>query len=347
MPRRLIVGGREISDDSQVFVIAEIGHNHQGNVELCERLFDAAARAGASAVKLQKRHNTSLYTADFFNSPYSGPSSFGSTYGTHREFLEFDLKAYRHLKNYAEKLGLIFFSTAFDLKSVDFLIDVGVPAIKIASGDLKSLPLLRYASSKQIPLIMSTGGADFSDVQKAMQNIDASNVGLLQCTAAYPAEPEDMDLKVIETYRNTFTNTVVGLSSHDRGIAFPVVAAALGARIIEKHFTIDRSMKGTDHAFSLEPSGMEKMVRDLRLVVRAMGDGVKKQHESEKSGIRKMGKMLVYSKTMKVGTQITESDLWMKSPQDGVSPQYWDYVVGKTLRCDVSVDQPVELNHFH
>jgi N-acetylneuraminate synthase/sialic acid synthase len=347
MPRQLLIGDREISDDSEVFVIAEIGHNHQGDLELCERLFDAAARAGANAVKLQKRDNTSLYTNDFFNSPYVGPTSFGSTYGTHREFLEFDLKAYKHLKKYAENLGLVFFSTAFDLKSVDFLMNVGVPVIKIASGDLKSLPLLRYASSKQIPLIISTGGADFSDVQLAMNNVTASNVGLLQCTAAYPAEPKDMDLRVIDTYRNSFTNTVIGLSSHDRGIAFPVVAAALGARIVEKHFTIDRSMKGTDHAFSLEPSGMEKMVRDLGLVVRAMGDGIKKLHESEHSGIRKMGKMLVYSREIKAGTRITEADLSMKSPQEGISPQSWDSVVGSTLKHAVSTDQPVELKHFH
>jgi sialic acid synthase len=343
MERTLSIGGRTISDDNPVFVIAEIGHNHQGDMETCERLFDAAARAGATAVKLQKRSNRSLYTQEFFDSHYSGPSSFGKTYGLHREFLEFDLAKYRHLKNYAEKLGLIFFSTAFDLESVDFLTEVGVPAIKIASGDLKSLPLLRYASKQKIPLILSTGGANFSDVELAMKNVNPANVGLLQCTAAYPAEPEDMDLLVISTFRESFRETVIGLSSHDRGIAFPVVAASLGARIIEKHFTLDRAMKGTDHAFSLEPTGMEKMIRDLGLIVRAMGDGVKKAHESEVKGIRKMGKMIVFAGPLKSGTVIAESDLRMKSPQEGLSPQAWDSIVGRKVAEDVVTDQPVSL----
>ena len=185
-----------------------------------------------------------------------------------------------------------------------------------------------------------------ADVKQAMQQVDPMNVGLLQCTAAYPAEAENMDLKVIETYRDNFPQTVVGLSSHDRGIAFSTVAAALGARIIEKHFTLDRALKGTDHAFSLEPAGMTKLVRDLKLVVRALGDGNKKFHEVEKIGIRKMGKMIVYSSNLKKGHVISATDLEIRSPLDGLSASSWDEVIGKTLKIDVKALEKVSLEHL-
>jgi N-acetylneuraminate synthase/sialic acid synthase len=260
--------------------------------------------------------------------------------------LEFGQKEYAHLQLYAKNKGLIFFATAFDFTSVDFLEALGVPAIKIASGDLRSIPLLRYASKTRIPLILSTGGSNMEDVHIAMQHVDPTNTGLLQCTAAYPAEAENMDLRVIETYRQAFPNTVIGLSSHDRGIAFSTVAAALGARIIEKHFTLDRALKGTDHAFSLEPAGMTKLVRDLQLVVRALGDGNKKFHQVESNGIRKMGKMLVYASDLKIGHRISNTDLEIRSPLDGLSAANWDKVIGKELKTDVSAHQRVSFEHL-
>jgi sialic acid synthase len=346
LKRELNIGNVTISDSSEAFVIAEIGHNHQGSVELCEKFFEAAARSGASAVKLQKRDNKSLYTESFFNSPYEGPTSFGSTYGEHREFLEFGKSDYQHLQSVAKQFNLLFFATAFDLPSADFLLNLNVPAIKVASGDLKSAPLISYLSKSGVPLIISTGGASLEEVKRAMEDVEPSNVALLQCTAAYPAEPEEMDLLVIKEFRNSFPNTVVGLSSHDRGIAFPVVAYALGARIIEKHFTIDRSMKGTDHSFSLEPTGMGKMVRDLQLTRLALGDGHKKAHEREKVGMRKMGKMLVYSRPIDAGTVLSIDDFSLKSPQEGLHPQNINLLVGSKLLCSVDMNQPAELHHL-
>jgi N-acetylneuraminate synthase/sialic acid synthase len=346
MARIFRIADFTISDESVPFVIAEVGHNHQGSVQLCENIFDAAADSGVNAVKLQKRFNRTLYTPDFFDSPYQGPTSFGSTYGLHREALEFGESEYRHLQKYADKKGLVFFATAFDFKSVDFLANLRVPAMKIASGDLRSIPLLRYAKRTGIPLIMSTGGSTILDIDQAMAEVDARSVGLLQCTAAYPAEAENMDLRVIETLRKRFPDTVIGLSSHDRGIAFSTVAAALGARIIEKHFTLDRSMKGTDHAFSLEPTGMSKLVRDLSLVVKALGDGEKKFYEVEKDGIRKMGKMLVYSQLLKTGHVISSVDLEIRSPHDGVSASVWDEVIGKRLNRDVAALEHLSLDHL-
>jgi len=344
--RVLQIADFEISDDSVPFVIAEVGHNHQGSIELCEKIFDAAANAGAHAVKLQKRFNKTLFTPDFFNSPYQGPTSFGDSYGLHREALEFDFNQYKHLKNYAESKGLIFFATAFDFKSVDFLQKLGVPALKLASGDLKSIPLIRYAQNTDLPLIISTGGSTWTDIDSAIASVIPKNVGILQCTAAYPAEAENMDLKVIESMRKRYPETVVGLSSHDRGIAFSVVAAALGARIIEKHFTLDRSMKGTDHAFSLEPTGMSKLVRDLALVVRAIGDGEKKFHDVEKNGIRKMGKMLIFSRALPSGHVLTEDDLEIRSPMEGVSAGAWDSVIGRRLLQEVQALEPLRIENL-
>lgn len=344
--RKLRIADFEISDDSMPFVIAEVGHNHQGSIEMCERIFDAAADAGAHSVKLQKRFNKSLYTPEFYDSPYQGPTSFGDSYGLHREALEFGIAEYKHLKEYANKKNLIFFATAFDFQSVDFLAALGVPAIKMASGDLKSTALIRYAKKTGIPLIMSTGGSSMFEVEQAMSEVDPRNVGLLQCTAAYPAEAEHMNLRVIETYRRSFPETVIGLSSHDRGIAFSTVAAALGARIIERHFTLDRAMKGTDHAFSLEPTGMSKLVRDLSLVVKALGDGEKTFQEVEKGGIRKMGKMLIYSRPLPSGHILQPEDLEIRSPLEGLSASNWDLVVGKKLKVNVSALEKVSFDHL-
>lgn len=344
--RSLQIQNRIIDEDSEALVIAEVGHNHQGNLDLCEQIFIAAAKAGASAVKLQKRENKSLYTKDFYDSPYTGPTSYGNTYGEHREFLEFGKKEYVHLQKVAQELGVIFFATAFDIPSAEFLLDLNMPVIKIASGDLRSTPLLQFLSKSNTPLILSTGGAEMKHVARALEDVDPSRVGLLQCTAAYPADAEEMDLRVIETFRNSFPNTVIGLSSHDRGIAFPVAAYALGARIIEKHFTLDRSMKGTDHAFSLEPSGMEKMVRDLKLTRLALGNGIKKQHEREANGIRKMGKMLVYSAAIPSGSLIKDTDFKIVSPNDGLSPQEARNLVGKKTSRNVKADDIVALEDF-
>lgn len=341
--RTLQIADHQISDDSTPFIIAEVGHNHQGSVELCERIFEAAAATGAHAVKLQKRFNATLYTPEFFDSPYQGPTSFGNTYGSHRQALEFNFEQYKHLQKYANDKGLIFFATAFDFKSVDFLQQLGVPAIKLASGDIKSIPLIRYAQKTDIPLIMSTGGSTLSDVDLAMSQVNPRNVAILQCTAAYPAEAQDMDLRVIETFRERYPETVVGLSSHDRGISFSTAAVALGARIIEKHFTLDRAMKGTDHAFSLEPAGMSKLVRDAALIVKALGDGQKKFHDVEEGGIRKMGKMIVFSRALPSGHTISPEDLEIRSPMDGVSASVWDSVIGKKLKDNVHSLEPLRL----
>jgi sialic acid synthase len=340
------IGAHEIGDHTGCYVIAEIGHNHQGSLEKARELFRAAKEAGAHAVKLQKRDNKGLYTRAAYNKPYDNENSFGSTYGEHREFLEFGLREYKALQEYAAELRVDFFSTAFDLASADFLKGLDVPAYKIASGDLKSGPLLKHVASFGKPMVISTGGALLDDVRRAYDTIMPINpqLAILQCTAGYPAAFEELDLGVISTYRREFPGAVIGFSSHDNGIAMPLAAYTLGARIVEKHFTLNRAMKGTDHAFSLEPVGLRKMVRDLERTHAAMGNGQKKIYESEKAPIVKMGKSLVVARDLPSGHVLTAADIVMKSPGGGIPPYELDSVLGRTTLRPLHEDDFLSLD---
>jgi N-acetylneuraminate synthase/sialic acid synthase len=338
--RSLTIDGTLIADHTGAYVIAEVGHNHQGSVAKAKEMFDEAKRCGADAVKLQKRDNRSLYTRDFFHKPYENENSFGATYGEHREALEFDRSQYEELIGYAKEIGIGFFATAFDQPSVDFLAELDMPAYKLASADLANTPLLRHVAEIGKPLIISTGASTLDDVLRAYETIKPINpqVAVLQCTANYPANWDELDLRVIETYRELFPDSVIGLSSHDNGIAMPVAAYVLGARIIEKHFTLNRAMKGTDHVFSLEPQGLRKLVRDLRRVEVALGDGTKNMYPSESEPAMKMAKKLVAATDLPAGHTLREEDIAAKSPGDGLPPYELERIVGRTLRHPVSAD---------
>jgi N-acetylneuraminate synthase/sialic acid synthase len=342
--RELVLDGKRISDDGGCFVIAEIGHNHQGSVEKAKELFRAAHDCGVDAVKLQKRDIRSLYTRVAFDAPYDNENSFGPTYGLHREALELDRDAYAELRDYARELGLTFFATAFDVPSADLLAELGAPAFKVASGDLRNTPLLRHLAGFGIPLVLSTGGATIDDVDRAVEAVSAIHESfcILQCTAAYPASVEELNLQVITTLRERYPNTVVGLSDHQDGIAMSLVAYMVGARIIEKHFTLSHAAKGTDHAFSLMPEGMRKLVRDLRRVPAALGDGVKRPLASEEQPLVKMGKKLVAARTLEAGHVLTEVDVAIKSPADGGLPPYeLEHVLGRRLRTALAPDDSI------
>ncbi|MBM3181478.1 MAG: N-acetylneuraminate synthase [Chloroflexi bacterium] len=338
--RKLIVNGFEISDSGDCFVIAEIGNNHQGDLHKAMEMFKAAKECSVDAVKLQKRDNKSLLTKAAYDKPYDNENSFGATYGEHREALEFGRAEYVELNKYAQGLGLTMFATAFDINSADFLAELDMPLYKVASGDLKNTPLLKHIAKIGKPMIISTGGGTMEDVQRAYDAIMPINSQLciLQCTASYPAEPEDLNLRVITTYRERFPDVVVGLSDHENGIAMAVAAYVLGSRVVEQHFTLNHTWKGTDHAFSLEPIGMRKLVRDLRRVRIALGDGEKKIYPTEVNPITKMGKKLVASHNLKAGQTLTILDVAVKSPSDGIPPYELDNVIGKVLTKDLNED---------
>jgi sialic acid synthase len=339
--RRLIIDGVVIGDDEPCYVIAEIGHNHQGDVEQAKRLIAAAKDCGASAVKLQKRSNQTLYTREFYEQPYDNELSFGRTYGEHREALEFDKGEYRELLAYAREAGITLFATAFDFESADELAELGAPAFKFASGDLKNTPLQRHVAAFGKPMFLSTGGATMADVDRAVDTILPLNeqVAVLQCTAAYPADVEDLNLSVITTLRERFPQLVIGLSDHQNGIAMAVVAYMLGARVIEKHFTLDHALKGRDHAFSLMPEGLRRLVRDVHRVPAALGDAEKRPLPVEAEPLGKMGKKLVASRDLELGHVLAPDDLAIKSPADGGLPPYeLDRLVGRRLRRPVAFE---------
>ena len=346
--RNLSIDGEKYDDSSLPFVIAELGHNHQGNLETCLQMIRAAAFSGASAVKLQKRSNIDLFTKAAFDAPYNSENAYGPTYGLHREALEFGEEEYKECILEAKRNNITFFSTAFDFQSVDFLMSLGVPAIKIASGDLKSTPLLKYVSTLGVPLIVSTGGADLSDVDRAVELLSnaGSKFAILQCTAGYPPKYEELNLRVISTFRERYPNTVVGYSGHDSGIAMSLVAYILGARVIEKHFTLNRAMKGTDHAFSLEPGGMRKLVRDLERAQISLGDGEKRVYDSEIAPIRKMGKMIVAKNSIAAGTEANLSMFEFRSPSEGLHPYQVEQLVGLKFARDLASGESIGMDDF-
>lgn len=342
----LVIGGRRIADDTHAYVIAEIGHNHQGSLAKAEELLHAAARAGAHAAKLQKRDNKTLFTRAMYGQPYGGRNSFGATYGEHREALEFGRSEYVHLAQLAAELGIDFFATAFDLPSVDFLVELDVPAIKIASADLTNIPLLEHAAETGKALIVSTGGASMTDVRRACDTILPinPNLALLQCTAVYPAAPSDLNLSVIARYRAEYSNVVIGFSGHDLGPELSWIACALGARMIEKHFTLDRTSAGSDHHFSLDPGQLAELCAGLVRTREALGSPDKRCSDNEASAVRKMGKKLVAARWLPAGHTLTSSDIACKSPGDGLPPYRLNEILGRRLAVPLDTDDDVTLD---
>jgi N-acetylneuraminate synthase/sialic acid synthase len=218
-----------------------------------------------------------------------------------------------------------------------------MPAFKMASGDLTNIPLLRHVARYQKPMFVSTGGGTLDAVRRAHDEVRAINphLCLMQCTAAYPPEFEELNLRVISTFMEEFPDTLIGFASHDSGIAMAVAAYVLGARVVEKHFTLNRAMKGTDHAFSLEPVGLRKVVRDLRRTKVALGTGVKSPYPSEAAPLKKMSKKLVASRDLPAGCVLTADDLAIKSPGDGLAPSAWDDVIGRSLRVPKRTDENI------
>ena len=335
-----------VNDVSPAYVIGEVGHNHQGKMETAKEMFRQAQECGVSAVKLQKRDNRGLFTEAMFNKPYDHENSFGVTYGEHREFLEFDKDQYVELQQFAAELGLDFFATAFDQASADLLASIDLPAYKVASADLRNIPLLKHIAEVGKPMLVSTGGGTLEDVQRAYDAIMPINTQLciMQCTCGYPAEFGELNLRVVETYRQQFSDIVGGYSGHDNGISMPVVAYVLGARGIEKHFTLNRAMKGTDHVFSLEPVGMRKMTRDLERARQSLGDGQKVVYASEEAPVVKMGKKLVAARDLPAGHVVTEADIAIKSPGDGIPPAQMDRAVGKSTTEAMTRDSAFSLD---
>ena len=343
--RKLTIGERVITDND-VFVIAEIGSNHMGDADLCEKMIIEAAACGVDAVKLQKRDNEKMFTKSILNKSYDNELSYGKTYGEHREHLDwFGEKEFIRFKSVADKHGVLFFATPFEEASAEFLHDLGVPLWKIASCDVKNLPLVKKVAEYGQPMIISTGGADFDDIMKLVLEIHPinPNYALLHCISTYPNTDEVLNLDVIAMLRLCFFNQVIGFSSHHAGILPLMIARTLGASVFEMHFTLNRGFKGTDHGFSLEPQGLRQACIDLKRVKTMLGDGKKEVLPVEKDGfVKKMGKGVYAVRKISKGEEIKREDLTIKSPAGGILPSQIDEIVGKSLICELSTGVAIQ-----
>jgi len=293
-----------------------------------------------NAVKFQKRSIKRILTREGLEMPYENRNSFGKTYGEHKRALELSESDYSVLMTHANDLQVDFIASGWDEESIDFLDELGIPFFKMASADLTNLPLLIHTAKKDKPMILSTGMADMEMVQTAVDAVSKINnqIALLQCTSTYPSSFEEINLSVLNTFQTSFPEAVIGYSGHELGIAITEAAVALGANIIERHFTLDRTMKGGDHAASLEPGGFGKMVRDIRHIEAAKGIGVKNIQESEKPVFKKLAKSIVTARDLTNGTTLSREMLTTKGPGTGISPAKMDDLIGKTVTRDLQAD---------
>lgn len=329
---------------ARVFVIAEAGVNHNGDPELARKLVQAAADAGADAVKFQAFRTDRLVRGDAPKAEYQKRTT-GETGGQHGmlERLELSPQAFAGLADRARARGIEFMATPFDEDSADLLERLGMARFKIGSGDITHLPLLRHVARKGRPVILSTGMSALEDVQGALDAVRAAGAGdvcLLHCVSDYPTKAADANLRVMETLRERF-RVPVGFSDHTEGAAVAVAAAALGAAVLEKHLTLDRSLPGPDHRASLEPAGLRDMVRAVREAAAARGDGVKRLTEGEVATARVARRSLVAAQALPAGTLLQAGHLAAKRPADGLSPMEFDRVVGRRLRVAVDRDAPI------
>jgi pseudaminic acid synthase len=344
MPKAFRISTRVISERKPTFIVAELSANHLQNLELAARTIKAAHKAGADAIKLQ------TYTPDTITIN-SEKEYFRIKQGTSwdgKTFYELYQEAYTpwewqpKLKKIAEELGLICFSTPFDKTAVDFLEEMNVPAYKIASFEITDIPLIEYVASKGKPVIISTGIATLSDIEEAVnacRKVGNNQIALLKCTSAYPTPLEEVNLKTIPNLAETF-KTVVGLSDHTLTVSIPVAAVALGARIVEKHFILDRSFGGPDAAFSLEPQEFKAMVRAIREVEKALGE-VKYELTDEMKKSRAFSRSLFVVKDIKAGETFTEENVKSIRPGFGLHPKYLEDILGKKARKSVKKGTPL------
>jgi sialic acid synthase SpsE len=335
----LEIAGRPIGDGHPCYIIAEAGVNHNGSLDLAKRLVDIAADAGADAVKFQKRTISEILIAEALMRPYTVPTSLGATYGEHREKLELSEDDFFALADHARVRGITLLASAWDMTSADFLDRLGIPAFKIASADCTNLPLVEYIAGKGKPVLLSTGMSDMAEVEEAVATVrrHSDQLVLFQCTSTYPCDNDQINLRVIQTYRERF-RCVVGYSGHERGLAPSEAAVALGADVIERHFTIDRTMIGPDHAASLEPTGLQRLVRNIRNIEKALGSPEKRIVEAERTVRERLAKSIVAKMDIPAGTVITADMLTVKGPGSGLKPGFMPLLVGVVAESPIQGD---------
>lgn len=336
------IADRLIGQDQPCFIMAEAGVNHNGDFNLAKKLVEMAKSAGADAVKFQTFRAEKLVIKGAQKAEYQKRT-------TEEQESQFDMikrlelseEAHFELKDYADSRGIIFLSTPFDKESVDFLVRLGVCALKISSADITNHPLLSHIAAKNLPVILSTGMSTLGEVEEAVKVIIGSGnqqIILLHCVSSYPAKIEDMNLRAIETLRQAF-KLPIGLSDHTLGITMPIAAVALGACVIEKHFTLDKKLPGPDHRASLTPKELKQMVAAIRDAEQALGDGIKRITVAEAENKKAVRRSLVARTDIPKGAVITEEILAIKRPGTGLEPKFLNLVIGRKARVAIKRDE--------
>lgn len=327
------------------YIIAEAGVNHNGSLELARKMILEAKKAGADAVKFQ------TFVSEKLVSQYAPKAEYQimNTGKTESQLemlkkLELSFSHFTLLNSYAKEIGIDFLSTPFDLESIEFLCSLEMPFWKIPSGEINNKPYLRRIAQTKLPIILSTGMSTLEEIEEALaifEDYSRDNITLLHCNTQYPTPYEDVNLLAMTTLREHF-HVRIGYSDHTVGIEVPIAATALGAEVIEKHFTLDKSMEGPDHKASLEPIELAAMVSAIGNTARALGDGRKKPSASEAVNRSIARKSIVAAKEIKQGELYTSENLTVKRPGDGISPMRWDEIIGRVADRDYSVDEKIE-----
>lgn len=331
-----------------MIIIAEAGVNHNGSVDTAKKLVDVAAEAGADFVKFQTFKTEEAITKSAQKADYQIKNV--GTKETQFEMvkkLELQENDFKLILNHCKKKNIKFLSTGFDIPSMDLLKGFNLDCVKIPSGEITNLPLLRKSCELKKPILLSTGMCSLEEVENAFDvlvdcGINKKLITILHCNTEYPTPMEDVNLNAMLTLKNHF-KVNVGYSDHTLGIEIPVAAAALGATVIEKHFTLDRSLAGPDHAASLEPNELKIMVKSIRNIIKAMGNGIKKPSRSEKKNILIARKSIVATKSIKKGETFTEKNIGVKRPGTGVSPMKWDFLINKKSNKSYGPDDQIIL----
>ncbi|MFO0718739.1 MAG: N-acetylneuraminate synthase family protein [Candidatus Paceibacterota bacterium] len=340
LPGKVKIGKQYVGVGEPVFIIAEVGINHNGDIEIAKKLIDAAADAGANAVKFQKRTTNEILTKEGLEKPYTSVHAFGPTYGEHRNKLEFTEKDYKELKEYAKNKNVLFFASAWDQTSADFLESFDVDAYKIPSADTINIPLLEYVAKKNKPVLISTGMNTMEEIEAAVRTVLKHNhrVVVFHCLSLYPSPEDKINLSFMDVLKQKFHPLPVGYSGHEMELMPTLAAVARGATIIERHLTLDKTMKGSDHAASLEPAQLKELVDNIRRIEKILGSADKTIYDELKPLREKLAKSIATTKAIKKGTVITRDMLTVKGPGTGISPANLDFVVGKIAKEDVGED---------
>lgn len=337
--------GRKIGGTNPCFITAEIGQNHQGDVKIAKQMIQIAKECGVDCVKFQKSDLQMKFNESALQRPYNSPHAWAGTYGEHKQHLELTKDDYRQLKKFAEEVGITFAASGMDESSVDFLDELGVRFFKVGSGDANNFPYLVHTAKKRKPMIISSGMQTMETMREVYSLVKPINdkICFLQCTSCYPTSPEDVHLRVVQSYLKEFPDIPVGYSGHESGISISIAAVALGAKLLERHLTLDKNWKGTDHRASLEPHEMKELVQQVRVVELALGSPEKKLLACEMACHEKLGKSVVAAKNLTKGDRLTQDVVRVKVAEPkGWKAERLHELIGRTVARDIQKDESIK-----